>query len=100
MQTVSPEMDIFSTDPFIGAPFDISEMNTVEKWKGFCLGDTVEFNIGHSKPGDIHNRWIQGEIIAIGENAKYTNGDLFVAIAVQVGQKVYLKTHREVCFPV
>lgn len=86
------EKQVFAGDPFIGCPFDDSKMQMVESWKGLSLGDLVEFE-GLNDRGIV---WLQGEIIAIGENARYLNGCPFVAFAIRVGTSTYLKTHREV----
>lgn len=39
---------------------------------------------------------VKGKIIAIGENAKYWNGEPFTALAIQVGSKIFFKHVRDV----
>lgn len=79
----------FESHPFIGCPFDASGMRMVEEWRGFKVGMQAEF----SGLGSSQNR---GTIVAIGENAKYLDGAVFTAFAVQVGQRIHIKTHREI----
>ena len=86
---------VFVSDPLIGCPFDDSEMRMVQNYKEFSVGNTVEFQ-GPNELGTTHRPWIRGKIIAIGKNAKLWNGDPFVAFAVQVGENVYIKTHRDI----
>ena len=89
------DKSIFGYDPIIGCPFDDSEMKMVEKWKGFSVGDTIEFK-GPSELGTRHHPWIQGKIIAIGVNAKYLNGAPFIAFAVQVEKSVRFITQHNI----
>jgi hypothetical protein len=86
---------IFNYDPLLGCPFDPSAMRMVESASGFSLGDKVSFR-GLNKVGTMIFPTVKGRIIAIGENAKYHNGDSFTAIAVQVGRSVFFKTAKEV----
>lgn len=89
------DKSIFGYDPIIGCPFDDSEMKMVESWKGFVIGSKVEFR-GPNKLGTVEFPLVQGEIIAIGENAKYLNGAPFIAFAVRVENGVCFKTHRDI----
>lgn len=86
---------IFGYDPIIGCPFDDSALEMVDNWRGFSIGDTVEF-LGHNELGTTHHPLIRGEVIAIGENAKYWDGEPFVAFAVRVKGSICFKTHRDI----
>jgi hypothetical protein len=89
------DKNVFGYDPIIGCPFDDSAMAMVESWKGFTVGTVVEFR-GQNKLGTMAQPLVQGEIIAIGENAKYLNGDPFTAFMIRTGNTVHFKTHREI----
>lgn len=86
---------IFQFDPLIGCPFDDSEMKMVNSWGGFFVGDQVKFSCP-PKPGARPRYRIQGKVVAIGDNAKFLDGDPFTAFAVRVGKRVYIKTHHDV----
>lgn len=86
---------IFGYDPLLGCPFDDSEMKIVEESNGFRLGSWVTFR-GPNHLGTMVFPTIRGRIIAIGENAKYLNGDPFTALAVQVGSGIYFKHGSDV----
>lgn len=80
----------FGYDPLIGCPFDDSEMRVVPQSGEYRLRDMVSF-LGRNKSGTSDKPVIRGKIVAIGENAKYLNGDAFTILAIQVGGNVYYK---------
>ena len=90
------DKSIFGYDPDIGCPFDDSEMEMVESWKGFSVGDTVEFRQDPDYMGTCYNPWIRGIVIAIGVNAKFLDGDPFVAFSLRVEGNLLFKTHRDI----
>ncbi len=67
--------EIFDIDPFIGCPFDNSEMEIVTEFGDLKVGATYSF---------VHNKEEKtGEIFAIGKNAKYLDGTPFTALIVR-----------------
>lgn len=86
---MNADKSIFGFDPIIGCPFDDSEMQMVEEWRGFRVGMQVAFR---KLPMHI----FQGEVVAIGQNAKYLNGTSFTAFAVKIENVIHFTTHREV----
>lgn len=86
---------IFGYDPLIGCPFDDSEMMMVEHVTVYMVGGRVSFR-GPYHIGTMIFPTIRGRIIAIGENAKFWNGDSFTALAVQVGSDIYFKHGTDV----
>lgn len=86
---------IFGYDPIIGCPFDDSEMKMVESHENFTIGTKVCFR-GPNKLGTMDFPRVKGKIIAIGENAKYSNGEPFTVLAIQVGSKIFFKHGGEV----
>lgn len=95
MREADMDKNIFAYDPLIGCPFDDSEMQMVESWKGFSVGTMVEF-LGPNDIGTTRHLRIRGIISAIGENAKYFDGKPFVAFAIQVKDGIYFKTHQDI----
>lgn len=89
------EKKIFDFDPFIGCPFDRSEMTMVQSHGQISVGKMATFR-GPNIIGTMHHPQVKGEVIAIGENAKYCNGQPFVAFAIRVGNTVHLKSDDEV----
>lgn len=80
---------IFGFDLAIGCPFDDSQMELVEEWNGFKVG----MKVGIPKfPCGI----LRGEIIAIGDKAKYLKGEPFVAFAVKTVDTIYFKRDGEI----
>jgi hypothetical protein len=74
-------------DPFLGCPFDQSEMYLAETAGFRRLGDHVEFR--------ERQETVRGVIIAIGENAKHEDGCPFTALAIKSGNRIYIKTGQE-----
>jgi hypothetical protein len=92
MQTTSPVLvraaRAFDFDPFLGCPFDRSEMRIVRSADGFAVGDRVEFEHGKNA--------LPGTIVALGENAMYGDGSSFTAVLIRRGEAFVVKTHKEV----
>ena len=88
---------IFGYDPLIGCPFDDSEMKLVEESGGLKVGGKVQFR-GLNKIGTMNFPTVRGRILTIGDNAKYLNGDAFVALAIQVGSTIHFKTATDIQF--
>ena len=86
---------IFGYDPIIGCPFDDSVMKIVEEVGPYKVGKRVTFR-GPNKLGTMVFPTIRGRIIAIGDNAKYLNGEPFTALAVQVGSRICFKHGKDV----
>lgn len=81
---------IFGYDPLIGCPFDDSEMRMVDMSGKFKVGNRVTFR-GPNHLGTMIFPIVRGRVIAIGENAKFLNGEPFIALAIQVGASIYFK---------
>ena len=86
---------IFGYDPVIGCPFDDTEMKIVEEVGAYKVGGRVPFR-GRNQLGTMEFPAVRGRIIAIGDNAKYGNGEPFTALAVQVGSGVHIKHGSDV----
>ncbi len=84
---ITPE--IFDRDPFIACPFDRSEMRIVTESGEVRTGALVAFH--HVGPGLFF-----GTVRAIGENAKYEDGDAFTALVIESDGSSYLKTADDV----
>ncbi len=85
---------IFGFDPIIGCPFDDSEMEMVESDGRRKIGDHYFF-LGPNRLGTMEFPVVRGRIIAIGEGAKYLNGECFTALAIQVGASIVFKSRQE-----
>lgn len=75
--------------------FDDSEVEMVQVWEAFTVGQKVEFQDLSKRPR-MDRPWVQGEIVAIGDNAKLFNGDPVVIFAIWVGDVIHLKTDSDI----
>ncbi len=85
---------VFNADPFIGCPFDSSDMQLVETHGRHSVGGPAKFE-GLNDIGTRNHPVLEGEILAIGENAKYLDGQPFTAFAIKVDDRVYFKTESD-----
>ena len=79
----------FNTDPFIGCPFDSSELKLVESAEGISIGQRVSFR-------DIGEVRLFGVVQAIGAGAKYGDGTTFTAVLINSGDTIFLKTTDDI----
>jgi hypothetical protein len=85
---------VFAFDPFIGCPFDDSELVMVENHDSRSVGERVKFK-GPNKLGTRVHPIKNGKIVAIGANAKYLNGERFTAFAVQSAGGIRFMTEKD-----
>lgn len=82
------DSSIFETDPFIGCPFETDEMVVVKEHKGYKTEQKVKFQ--------KLNEVLEGEIYAIGEKAKYGDGNYFTALIIKENNSYHLCTFDDI----
>jgi hypothetical protein len=78
----------FNADPFIGCPFDSSDIELVQDGRGLSVGQQVEFQ--------TPSGWKLGTVAFIGANAKYCDGTSFTAFVVRRRGVNHLRIQDEV----
>lgn len=85
---IIPNTNNFYFDPFIGCPFDTSELTLVDEVDGYKRKQSVILNkLGTDIPGTLY---------AIGVNAKYLDGNKFTAVIIKVDTQYHLATIAEI----
>jgi hypothetical protein len=82
---------LFNYDPFIGCPFDNSQLALTDECAGFKVGDKVSFlTLDLDEVSKV-----KGKIVAIGKNAKSKSG-IFTIVAIQSGSRLFFKASKEI----